>query len=460
MEAEAPGLIFTIAVFLVALTVLVLVHEMGHFLVARWCKVKVDVFSIGFGKELWGRNDKHGTRWRVSAIPLGGYVKFFGDSSGASTADKGALDTMSEADKAISFHHQKLWKRAAIVFAGPFVNLVFAALIFATIVFINGARVTSTEVGFVGESAAAEGLMVGDVITSINGRAVDRFDELQEVARFFPDQKLEIEVLRRDQPLSLSLSTTSTKMEDRWGNEHVLGVLAVGAPVQEAVVDRIYLDSTAQKYDFKREDRIVAVDGLAINTVDELRANLADKADKAAFITIERDGEFIEKDVIVGGYDQEQADGTIKKVGMIGVTLATGQMREFGLFASLAEGKKTTVRHLKNFTTTIGQLIMGLRSVKELSGPVGMAAMVGEVAQTGFTNYMIFMALISINLGFVNLLPIPLLDGGHLMFYGIEAVKGGPLPERAQELAFMVGFAFVIGLMLFLTLNDLHSIVL
>jgi len=460
MEAEAPGLIFTVAVFLVALTVLVFVHEMGHFLVARWCKVKVDVFSVGFGKELWGKYDKHGTRWRVSAIPLGGYVKFFGDSSGASTADKGALSSMSDADKAVSFHHQKLWKRAAIVFAGPFVNLVFAALIFASIVFINGARVTSTEVGFVGESAAAEGLVVGDIITSINGRSVDRFDELQEVARFFPDQKLDIELLRGEQPIAISLSTASMKMEDRWGNEHLLGVLAVGAPVQEAVVDRIYLDSTAQKYDFKKEDRIIAVNGLAINTVYELRDSLAEKADQAAFITIERDGELIEKDVIVGGFDQLQEDGTTRKVGFLGITLATGQMQEFGLIASLAEGSKTTVRHLKNFTTTIGQLILGLRSVKELSGPVGMAAMVGEVAQTGFTNYMIFVALISINLGFVNLLPIPLLDGGHLMFYGIEAVKGSPLPERAQELAFMVGFVFVIGLMLFLTLNDLHSIVL
>ena len=460
MEAEAPGILFTAVVFLFTISVLVFVHEMGHFLVARWCKVKVDVFSIGFGKELIGWDDKKGTRWRISAIPLGGYVKFFGDANGASAGDNEALNAMSEADKAISFHHQSVWKRAAIVFAGPFINFLFAVLIFASIVYVNGDRIITSEIGAMSESVAAQGLRVGDVVTSVEGRTVDRFDELSDVIGLYPDQTISLEVMRDGVPLVFSIKTSSEKFLDRFDNEHVLGMLVVKPTAKEPVIKRIIEGSAAHQYGLKGNDRIIAVAGAGVETFADLKNLISTMPNRDTNMTVERDGDFVELPIKIGARDVPQADGTVTQEGVLGVYPMNGEFQEFTLLGSLAEGTKTTVRYLKNFTTAIGQLILGLRSVKELAGPIGMAAMVGEVANIGFVAFLTFLALISINLGFVNLLPIPMLDGGHLMFYSIEAIKGSPLPKRAQELAFMAGFVIIIGLMIFVTLNDLHSIVL
>lgn len=460
MEAEAPGLIFTIVVFLAAITVLVFVHEMGHFLVARWCKVKVDVFSIGFGKEIWGRYDKYGTRWRVSAIPLGGYVKFFGDSSGASTADKGALDTMSDADKVVSFHHQKLWKRAAIVFAGPFVNFLFAIIIFAGLAYDNGGRVITTEIGAMDTAMVEAGLEVGDVVLSIEGRSVERFDELLEVASLYPKQPIELVVDRFGETLDLTVLTGTRMVTDRFDKEHALGTLAIAPAAKEAMVGQIVNGSAAQEFGLQFDDKILAIDGINISSFAELRDHITPKANQNTLLTIERDDDIIDVDLVVGARKVTSDNGDVTHEGVLGIYPSYGEAVDFSIIGSVGEGVRQTNRTVKTMATGIGQLVLGLRSIRDMSGPIGIAPMVADFASHGFPSFLAILALLSINLGFVNLLPIPLLDGGHLMFYGIEAVKGGPLPERAQNLAFMVGFAFVIGLMLFLTLNDLHSIVL
>ncbi len=461
MIEQGPGFIFTVAVFLAALTVLVFVHEMGHYLVARWCKVKVDVFSVGFGRELFGRTDKHGTRWKISAIPLGGYVKFAGDATGASNPDDEALENMTTKEKAESFHFKSLWQKSAIVFAGPFINIVFAVILFAGLVYVQGQRVMSSEIGMIGQGLSAEkaGLKVGDIVLSVDGTEVERLRDISEIVQLLPEQTIDIGIERDGENLILPVLINSKMMTDRFDNEYAYGYLEIG-PKYVPWIGRIEKDLPAYNAGLEVNDLITNIDGIAIDDFQAVYDVISVRPNKVVSINIERDGEPLNFILSIGETIGRQGPDEGKTIGYIGIGIAFGEYRAYGPFEALVEGTRHSINTLRMITTSMGQLIMGMRSVREMGGPVRVAAMAGEVAQSGFDNFIRFVAMISINLGFVNLLPIPMLDGGHLLFYGLEAAKGGPLPKRAQELAFMLGFVFVIGLMLFLTLNDLHSIAL
>ena len=355
---------FTLITFLVLLTILVFVHEWGHYYVARRCGVRVEVFSIGFGREIYGWNDRHGTRWKISLIPLGGYVKFFGDVNAASTPS-GNLEGLSDEEKKVAFPLKPLRQRAAIVAAGPAVNLVFAALLFSGIYVTAGQPIVTGEIieVTVGSGADAAGIEAGDVILSVNETPIQTFQELGEMIVASAGAPLELSVLRGDQ--------------------------------------QIYLTAAA---------RMVDVDG---NPLDQPRLGIR------------------------GG--------------------VTGYVK-LGPAAALIEGVATTGRIIGLILVTVRDLFAGSVSTDELGGPIRIAQVSGQAASLGLVSFVWFMALISVNLGLVNLFPIPLLDGGHLMFYGFEAIRGRPVSPRMQEIGYMIGFTIVIGLLVLVTWNDLSSL--
>jgi regulator of sigma E protease len=351
--------------FLIILTVLVFVHEFGHFLIARWNGVRVEVFSIGFGPEVFGWWDRTGTRWKFSTIPLGGYVKMFGDSDASSGLPVPGLARLAPAEREVSFHYKRLGQRAAIVAAGPAANFLFAVAVLAILFTTYGQPFTPAEVGQVQPGSAAEqgGIQPGDVIRSIDGSTVHRFEDVQQVVRLNPGVPMSIVVSRDGQEQTLRVTPSQTELTDRFGNHYQIGLLGIARSGMEYV-----------------------------------------KRDPATAI-------------IQAG----------------------------------AETWNLSVSTLK----AIWQIIIGTRATDELGGPLRIAQMSGEVAQGGVVAVLWFMAVLSINLGLINLFPVPVLDGGHLLFYAAEALRGKPLGQRAQEYGFRIGLALVLTLMVFATWNDL-----
>ncbi len=360
------SIVQTVAAFLTVLTVLVFVHEWGHYIVARINGVRVDVFSIGFGPEIWGFNDKNGTRWKFSWIPLGGYVKFFGDQDAASTPGAN-LPKMSEEEKSVAFHYKKLHQRAAIVFAGPAVNFLFAILIIAGMFFTYGRMVFSPVVGDVIEDGAAAeaGIQIGDRIISIDGEDVSNFREIREHLLFKVEDNVNIVILRNSETLNLNFTLAVVDDED-----------ILGQPT------------------------------------------------KVRQIGIRNDPE--QRELIKYGFFNAFWQATI-------------------------ETKNLTLRNLQG----LGQIIAGDRSAKELGGPITIARVAGKTAEYGIVSLINFAALISIGLGLINLFPIPMLDGGHLLYYAIEAVMRRKMSDSAQEFGFKIGLAVVLSLMVFVTFNDI-----
>jgi regulator of sigma E protease len=356
--------IFTILVFLVVLTVLVFVHELGHYLVARRNGVRVDVFSIGFGPEVFGWNDRAGTRWKFSAVPLGGYVKMFGDADPMSTPGE-RLVAMTDAERAVSFHHKRLGQRAAVVAAGPIANFVFALVVLAGLFGTVGQPYTPADVGRVQAGSAAEqaGIKAGDVIASIDGQRIDRFEDVQRVVRLNTGSAMAMVLHRDGADVTIDVTPRITNFTDRFGNEHKIGLLG-----------------------------------------------------------IERSGT---------NYIQRNPASALWYAAQDTMDLTTGTLQ------------------------AVWQMILGLRPADEIGGPLRIAQMSGEVAQGGIVPLLYFMAMLSVNLGLINLFPIPVLDGGHLLFYAAEAIRGRPLGQRAQEYGFRLGLALVLTLMVFATWNDL-----
>ena len=355
--------------FLFVLTVVVFFHELGHFWVARRCGVKIDAFSVGFGPELAGFNDRHGTRWKLCAIPLGGYVRFHGDDSAASTPDTKALAQMSEEEKRVSFFHQPVRNRAAIVAAGPIANFILAVLIFAAVFLVFGRQVTTARVDTIQPaSAAAEaGLQSGDLVLSIDGRRIENFGDMQRIVSASPGTPLRIVVDRAGQEMTLTATPRLQEIKDNFGNTHRVGLLGVTrSTTREDVVTERY------------------------GPIESLRLGVAE-----TWFVVER-------------------------------TLSY-----------------------------VGGIISGREGTDQLGGPIRIAQISGQVATVSFAALLHLTAVLSVSIGLLNLFPVPLLDGGHLVYYAIEAIRGRPLSERAQEYGFRVGLALVLMLMLFATWNDI-----
>jgi len=364
---ESPGILFTILAFLLVIGPLIFVHELGHYFAGRWFGVKADVFSIGFGREIAGYTDSRGTRWKLGWMPMGGYVKFAGDMNPASTPTPEWLALPPE-ERERTFQAKPVWQRFLIVFAGPFTNFVVAIGIFMAFFAAYGAPRTPSVISAVidGSPAARAGILPGDRVTAIEGRPIERFDDLADMIRFRPEERLRIDVRRGSAEKTMFVVPVANVERDRFGNE------------------------------FRK--------------------------------------------------------------GTIGVMSGPQVVEPVPVLALPVEATRQTFGIVRMMVDTLGQIITGRRSVKELGGPLKIAQVSGQQASLGLLNFVMLMALISINLGFINLLPIPMLDGGHLVFYLFEGIARRPVPERAMEWAFRSGMAVLLSFMIFVTLNDILSL--
>jgi regulator of sigma E protease len=363
------GLIGYLVPFIFVLSLVVFFHELGHFLIARWCGVRILAFSIGFGPELVGFNDRRGTRWKIAAIPLGGYVKFFGDDSAASTPDNAQIAAMSATEKSVSFVGQSVAKRAAIVVAGPMANFLLAIVIFAGVFMFYGKQTMSARVDSVqpDSAAAAAGFQPGDLVTAINGSPITDFSDMQRVVSESAGESLQITIKRGGTDKVLTATPILSEEKDIFGNVHRIGLLGIR--------------------------RSTAPEDLKYQAVSPPEA-----------------------------------------VWM---------------------GAQETWFVIDRTLSYIGGVVVGREAANQLGGPIRIAEISGQVATLGFGALMHLAAVLSVSIGLMNLFPIPLLDGGHLLFYLVEAVRGRPLSERAQEVGFRIGLAVVLMLMIFATFNDI-----
>jgi regulator of sigma E protease len=369
LSAFGGGLIGYVVPFLFVLTIVVFFHELGHFLMARLCGIKVLVFSVGFGPEIAGFYDRYGTRWKISAVPLGGYVKFFGDDNAASVPDQSAAAAMTDAQRKDSFMFQPVGSRAAVVAAGPIANFVLAIAIFAAIFMTVGKQTTSARVDTVQPASAAEaaGFKPGDLVIAINGEKIESFSDMQRIVSISAGETLSIDVDRGGAPVTLKATPQLKELKDNFGNVHRLGVL---------------------------------------------------------------------------GISRSMSPGDIK-------TEKAGPLR------AVVMGAQETWFVVDRTLAYISGVFVGREAADQLGGPIRIAQVSGQVATAGFTALIHLTAVLSVSIGLLNLFPIPLLDGGHLLFYAIETIRGRPLSERAQEVGFRIGLAIVVMLMIFATFNDI-----
>ncbi|MEO5365329.1 MAG: RIP metalloprotease RseP [Magnetococcus sp. WYHC-3] len=441
-------------VFIFVLSVLVFVHEWGHYIVARMCGVKVETFSIGFGKELAGFDDKNGTRWKFALIPLGGYVKLFGDTDPASAGHADGVKEgekirpFTEAEKKIAFYTQPVWKRAAVVIAGPAVNYLFALLILTALFTFNGQPITppAGAAVIVGSSADKNGFQPHDRIVSIDGKTITTFEDIRREMMIALNLKKHFIVERDGRMVDIHAAPELLVEEDRFGFEHSRGLLGLISP-RHAV----------------RVSDIAAIDGRSYQGDEEaLHRALNDRMGKTFTITMQGGdkGQTLRvspmRDANSAFTDPEAEDyGILYLAGVSEEEIVT-----YPLPKAFMEALKECWTISRDTFEALGQIVGGTRSASELGGLIRIGALAGDMAQQGVIALILFAALLSINLGLINLFPIPMLDGGHLLFYAIEAAFGRPVPERFQEYAFRVGFTFLIGLMAFANLNDIMQLLL
>lgn len=358
--------------FLFVLTIVVFFHELGHFLVARWCGVQVLAFSVGFGPELFGWNDRHGTRWKLSAIPLGGYVKFAGDENAASVPDRELLAGLPETERAGAFHLKPVGQRAAVVAAGPIANFLLSIVIFAVMFSTVGRPITPPRVDQVTEGSAAQtaGFQPGDLVVSIDGQPIESFSDMQRIVSVSAGRPLQVTVERDGTPATLTAVPDQREITDRFGNTQRVGLLGISHRAE------------AEDVEIRRYDPLTAT-----------------------------------------------------WMGAREVYFVVDQTLSY-----------------------LGGIVVGRESADQLGGPIRIAQVSGQVATLGFAALMQLAAVLSVSIGLINLFPIPMLDGGHLAFYAVEALRGRPLSERTQEMGFRLGLAIVLMLMVFATWNDITQL--
>jgi regulator of sigma E protease len=444
--------------FLAILTILVFVHEMGHYYVARRAGVKVEAFSIGFGPEIFGWYDKHGTRWRFACVPLGGYVKMFGETE-RTVAEDGSERPLSAGEKAVSFQHKKLRQRAAIVFAGPFVNYVFAVIVLGILFAVAGQAFSPSMIGPVvpGSPAEKAGLKTGDKIVQVAGRNVERFEEVMQAVGLRPGQRVPIVIERDGERRGLDVDVGVRMITDKRGNQTPFGDLGAG-PFVSPIVGRVVANSAAEEAGLQPGDVFVRIKGQPVETFADVQKVVMANAEVPLQVIVRRDGAEVALTVtpkMLLSRDKD-SDGNAKKIGgVIGVSPKAAFRKQHGVAEAFVQAVRETYGLTIATFTAVGQMITGTRSTRDLSGPLRIAEISGDMAQLGLYQYVWFLGVLSLSLCIINLLPVPMLDGGHLLFYGFEALRGKPLGQRAQEYGFRIGLALVITLMVFATWNDL-----
>ncbi len=431
--------------FLLVIAVLVFVHEWGHFIVARLCGVKVETFSIGFGKRLFGWTDKGGTHWQVSLVPLGGYVKMFGDTDPASAGftesvkEGEELRAMTPDERNQAFFGKPVWNRPAILFAGPAVNYLFALVLLAGIFASAGHVVTPPVAGavIVGSAAEKAGIQPLDRILAIDGKEMRRFSDIQRSVALSLERPITVDVERAGQKMTISgVVPKLDEVTDRFGFKHTRGLLGIIGPGLGIAPDSI--DS---------------VDGQA----GDARTLLAGRMDRIVTLGLKaREG--MDAQGIHVNLPSSLNDGFLKGDAGKALQLAASVEKTeapLGVLSAVSEAAQEIWFVSAGTLQSLGQMVIGTRSAKELGGIIRIGAVTGDAAQQGVIALLTLAAMLSVNLGLINLMPIPMLDGGHLVFYALEAVKGKPVPEHVQDVALRFGFVLLIALMVFANLNDL-----
>ena len=438
--------------FVVVLGVLVVFHELGHFVVARLCGVKVLRFSVGFGRIVWCRRvGADRTEWAISAIPLGGYVKMADEREG----------DVAAADRARAFNRQSVWRRIAIVAAGPIANLLLAVLLFAGtyVVGIPG------QIALLAEPpahtpAAVAGLRRGDVVVGVDGQAVSSWQELRwRLLKASGHGDVIVEVERAAAHVTRRVEVGSLTQADWEGN--FMPMLGFKADLGAPVIEQVIADKPAARAGLQTGDRIIAIDDAQVTSPADVASRTNAKPGEPITFTIDRGGEKRDVEIVPDTVEQNG-----KRIGIAGVRLATDPARarelavtiRYGVFDALAQGARKTWE-LSDFTLRmLGRILVGDASLKNISGPITMADYAGQSAQAGGLVFVGYLALISISLGVLNLLPVPLLDGGHLLYYLAELIKGSPVSDRAFEVGQRIGMAVLAMLMALALFNDLSRL--
>ena len=429
--------LWTALFFLLMVSVVVFIHEMGHYLVGRWCGIQADAFSIGFGRELFGWTDKHGTRWRVAPWPLGGYVKFRGDNNPASAADPEAIAAMSAEELKGCFHTAPLWRRALTVAAGPVANFLLAIVVFAILAIFSGRLSEAPVVGGVQIPAkAGPDFQIGDRILSVDGTTVATFDDVREAGRKAVGATVEVQLVRDGQEISLV-------------TEHLSPVYVA------AVLD----DTAAAEAGIEVGDFILSADGEKMHRFADLQAFVQAMDADTVSLEVLRGEEVltIELTPQLEVTRDPNSDGFIER-RLFGVNSSSrihAEIIPVGFGESIGIGVDRTVGVMVSTYHVLKSMFSGQVSAKHVSGPVGIATASGKAAEYGAMQFFGFLAFVSVSIGLVNLFPIPVLDGGHLVFYAVEAVRGKPLGARWIEISMSLGLGLVLLLMVFATYNDL-----
>ncbi|WP_299294707.1 RIP metalloprotease RseP [uncultured Tateyamaria sp.] len=435
------GFAWTIFFFVVALSVIVAIHEYGHYIVGRWSGIQADVFSIGFGPVLWSRMDRRGTRWQIAALPFGGYVKFAGDANAASGKDDDAMADAASDPVALraTMHGAPLWARAATVLAGPVFNFALSIIVFAIVGYSNGIIRDPLTVGDLRPlPGPVQELQNGDVVLEINGAPVPSINDAA------------YGTFMNDLPQVPVLDYTV----DRGGERTVVQ----GPYLRPPLVSGVSPQSAAVAAELEMGDVITAVDGKPIFAFGQIKEAVEGSEGRSLNLTVWRDGALSEKVLTPKRVDEPQADGGFATHWRIGI--ASGNAFEPateapGLGAAVTGGVEQTWRIITGSISGLGHMITGAISTCNLSGPIGIAQVSGTMASQGVQSFVWFIAVLSTAVGLLNLFPIPALDGGHLVFYAYEAVAGKPPSDGALRILMAVGLALVLSLMVFALGNDL-----
>jgi regulator of sigma E protease len=439
-------ILYTVLGFLFVLTVVVFFHELGHFLVARWCGVAVKTFSIGFGPEIAGFNDRHGTRWSLSSIPLGGYVQFVDDENAASARHK-SLEELTPEERKGSFQTKPLAARAAIVAAGPIANFVLAIVIFAAIYTIFGVRPAKVESVSPGSAAEQAGFKPGDFVISIDGQKIDSFNEMQRVVAVNAEQPLQIVVDRGGENVEFTATPERKKVTDDFGNSMVQGFLF---PELQARVGSVEPGSPAERAGFVPEDVVITIDGQKIDGFSDMQGIVANSPDRQLHFVVDRNGKTIDITATPKRNDKGQV--------LIGIAAAFPKdrtLKPVNPLTALRLAVKECYFIVSQSLAYLWRVVTLKESADQLGGPIRIAQVSGQVASVSFVALVSLAAVLSVSIGLLNLFPIPMLDGGHLLYYSIEAIRGRPLSETTQEIGFRIGLALILMLMIFATWNDL-----
>ncbi len=429
------NLLFTIAAFVVALLIIVAIHEFGHYIVGRWSGIDADVFSLGFGPIMWSRVDKRGTRWQLAAIPLGGYVRFRGDASAASSQDVALMSGLSEEERRHTMHGAPLWARAVTVAAGPVFNFLLSIVIFAAVIGFRGIASDPLTIAEIRPVPYEQGLQAGDEILAIEGIKTPKLDDFEAFVEALPARNdLDYLVRRGEQQLDVP-------------GPHPYPPIVVGLSPGSAAVDA----------GIEPGDVILAAEGQPVATFSQLRQMVGKSDGSAITLTIWRDGDTFDVTLTPRRVDLPLSDGGFETRWLIGITggmVFEPKTENPGVLDSLTYGVNQTYYIVKSSLSGLYHVIAGSISSCNLRGPVGIAETSGQAASQGLLAFVWFIAVLSTAVGFLNLFPIPVLDGGHLVFHAYEAIVGRPPSDGAMRIMMAIGLALIVTLMVFALSND------